>query len=87
MSTTIPLTINLPQDLVNASQQLIRLGKAKNFEDFITIAIQNELLKNNLSLTLTSEEENDPIFGLGENPVYSGVKDASDNLDNYIYNS
>jgi hypothetical protein len=85
MSTTIPLTINLPQDLVNASQQLIRLGKAKNFEDFITIAIQNELLKNNLPLT--SEEDNDPIFGLGENPVHGGVKDASDNLDNYIYNS
>lgn len=62
MSTTIPLTINLPQDLVNASQQLIKLGKAKYFEDFITIAIQNELLKNNLSLT--SEEENRPLHKL-----------------------
>lgn len=85
MSTTIPLTINLPQELISASQELITLGKAKNFDEFIATAVQNELLKNNLSLD--SSEDEDPIFGLGKNPVNSGIKDASNNLDNYIYNS
>jgi Arc/MetJ-type ribon-helix-helix transcriptional regulator len=85
MSTTIPLTINLPQELVNASEELIKAGKVKNFDEFIATAVQNELLKNNLSGDSLSDE--DPIFGLGKNPVNSGIIDASNNLDNYIYNS
>ncbi|MDS1346999.1 hypothetical protein [Planktothrix agardhii] len=85
MSTTIPLTINLPQELVNASEELIKAGKVKNFDEFIATAVQNELLKNNLSVDSLSDE--DPIFGLGKNPVNSGITDASNNLDNYIYNS
>ncbi|CAD5919626.1 ribbon-helix-helix domain-containing protein [Planktothrix agardhii 1803] len=85
MSTTIPLTINLPQELVNASEELIKAGKVKNFDEFIATAVQNELLKNNLSGDSLSDE--DPIFGLGKNPVNSGITDASNNLDNYIYNS
>ena len=85
MSTTIPLTINLPQELVNASEVLIKAGKVKNFDEFIATAVQNELLKNNLSGDSLSDE--DPIFGLGKNPVNSGITDASNNLDNYIYNS
>ena len=85
MSTTIPLTINLPQELVNASEELIKAGKVKNFDEFIATAVQNELLKNNLSVDSLSDE--DPIFGLGKNPVNSGIIDASNNLDNYIYNS
>jgi Arc/MetJ-type ribon-helix-helix transcriptional regulator len=85
MSTTIPLTINLPQELVNASEELIKAGKIKNFDEFIATAVQNELLKNNLSGDSLSDE--DPIFGLGKNPVNSGITDASNNLDNYIYNS
>jgi hypothetical protein len=83
MSSTIPITINLPQELVKASQELIRLGKAKNLEDFISLALQKEIAQNNLPLVLSNEE--DPIFGLGKNPVNSGVKDASENLDNYLY--
>lgn len=82
MSSTISLTINLPQELVRASEELIKMGNAKNFDNFITIAIQNELAKKNLTIS----EQEDPIFGLGKNPVYMGVKDASDNLNNYIYN-
>ncbi|MFY8176174.1 hypothetical protein [Planktothrix agardhii] len=85
MSTTIPLTINLPQELVNASEELIKAGKVKNFDEFIATAVQNELLKNNLSGDSLSDE--DPIFGLGKNPVNIGITDASNNLDNYIYNS
>ncbi|BBD53560.1 MULTISPECIES: hypothetical protein [Planktothrix] len=85
MSTTIPLTINLPQELVNASEELIKAGKVKNFDEFIATAVQNELLKNNLSVDSLSDE--DPIFGLGKNPVNIGITDASNNLDNYIYNS
>lgn len=85
MSTTISLTINLPQELVNASEELIKAGKVKNFDEFIATAVQNELLKNNLSGDSLSDE--DPIFGLGKNPVNSGITDASNNLDNYIYNS
>lgn len=85
MSTTIPLTINLPQELVNASEELIKAGKVKNFDEFIATAVQNELLKNNFSGDSLSDE--DPIFGLGKNPVNSGITDASNNLDNYIYNS
>ncbi|MBE9141713.1 ribbon-helix-helix domain-containing protein [Planktothrix mougeotii] len=79
MSTTISLTINLPQELVNASEELIKAGKVKNFDEFIATAVQNELLKNNLSEDSLSDE--DPIFGLGKNPVNAGIIDASNNLD------
>ncbi|WP_313655184.1 hypothetical protein [Planktothrix agardhii] len=68
MSTTIPLTINLPQELVNASEELIKAGK----------------VKNNLSGDSLSDE--DPIFGLGKNPVNAGIIDASNNLDKTTIN-
>ena len=45
MSTTIPLTINLPQELVNASEELIKAGKVKNFDEFIATAVQMNCLK------------------------------------------
>jgi metal-responsive CopG/Arc/MetJ family transcriptional regulator len=48
MSTTISLTINLPQELVNASEELIKAGKVKNFDEFIATAVQNELLKTHI---------------------------------------
>lgn len=89
MSQTISLTVNLPKHLVNQAQELIRLGKVTNIDEFITQAIQTELFqqgKKQPSIVESNSNE-DPIFGLGENPVYARVKDASENLDNYIYNS
>lgn len=84
MSTIIPLTINLPQELVNASEELIKAGKVKNFDEFIATAVQNELLKNNLSVDYLPDE--DPIFGLGKNPVNIGIIDASNNLEKTTIN-
>ena len=89
MSGTISLTVNLPKQLVSQAQELIRLGKVTNIDEFITEAIQKELSQHieRQPSALGNDLEEDPIFGLGKNPVHGGVEDASENLDNYIYNS
>jgi Arc/MetJ-type ribon-helix-helix transcriptional regulator len=89
MSRTISLTVNLPKQLVSQAQELIRLGKVTNIDDFVTEAVQKELSQHieSQSSALGNDLEQDPILGLGENPVLGGVEDASENLDNYIYNS
>ena len=87
MSPTISLTLNLPKQLVSQAQELIRLGKVTNIDDFVTQAIQKELSQHieRQPSALGNDLEEDPIFDLGENPVLGGVEDASKNLDNYIY--
>lgn len=89
MSRTISLSVNLPKQLVSQAQELIRLGKVTNIDDLITEAMEKELSQHieRQTSALENDLEEDPIFGLGENPVIGGVEDASENLDNYIYNS
>ncbi len=42
--------------------------------------------ENNLIIIAPSEKE-DPILGLGKNPVTCMISDASENPDKYIYGS
>ncbi len=84
MSNTVSTTINIPKELIDNAQELIHLGKVNNLEEFITLAVKNQL--KTYSATEINELE-DPILGLGKNPVSNGIKDASENLDQYIYHS
>jgi len=91
MSKITQMTLSLPTDLINATERLIQSGLVKSIDDFVTLALHHELLKmQRLSETSQDSPENsdavdDPIWGLGENPIQSGLRDASENIDNYLY--
>lgn len=44
-----------------------------------------DVRKENKRIVITPVPAEDPIFGIGKNPVKGGVTDASVNLDKYIY--
>jgi len=44
-----------------------------------------EISKKNNVITIRPIEQDDPIFGLGKNPVSCGVVDGSTEHDKYIY--
>ena len=46
-----------------------------------------EVRKENNTIIITTLTQDDPIFGLGSNPVNIEVSDASENHDLYIYKS
>ena len=91
MSKVTQMTLSLPTDLINATERLIQSGLVKTIDDFVTLALHHELLKmQRLSEISQDSPENsdafdDPIWGLGENPIQSGLRDASENIDNYLY--
>jgi hypothetical protein len=37
------------------------------------------------ALPQPEKKRDDPIFGLGSNPIEGGVRDASENCDRYLY--
>lgn len=91
MSKVTQMTLRLPTDLINATERLIQSGLVKTIDDFVTLALHHELLKmQRLSEISQDSPENsdafdDPIWGLGENPIQSDLRDASENIDNYLY--
>jgi hypothetical protein len=53
----------------------------------LTEAERAELVERLLASLRNSEptEDEDPVWGLGRNPVSTGVVDGSTNLDHYLY--
>jgi hypothetical protein len=45
-----------------------------------------KIRKQNDIIVVYPEKKDDPIRNLGKNPVKIGIKDASINLDKYLYN-
>ncbi len=46
-----------------------------------------EIKKEDNLIIVVPSEKNDPILGLGKNPVSCGIPDASENHDKHIYGS
>jgi hypothetical protein len=88
-------TLQLPTELILATEKMIQSGKVKSFDDFVILALKHELLslekaENQTPLKLEKsqvESLEDPIWELGENPVLGDVTNASENLDQYLYKS
>lgn len=79
------MTLELPTELIQATEKAIAEGKVTSLDELIALALRREL--SMLSQTSSSELEDDPIWELGTNPVVCDVTDASENLDRYLYNS
>ena len=91
MKEVTQMTLNLPTDLLKTTEQIINTGIVKNFDELVTLALQHEIVKiqksqqNSQSSSKNNTLENDPIWGLGENPINGGIRDASINTDSYLY--
>ena len=46
-----------------------------------------EIRRENDQIILTSATEDDPIWGLGAEPIRLGISDAAENHDHYLYHS
>lgn len=44
-----------------------------------------DIRKQNGVIVVIPAGKEDPLYNIGKDPVVSGVTDASENLDNYIY--
>ncbi|NEO39494.1 MAG: hypothetical protein F6J90_25445 [Moorea sp. SIOASIH] len=92
MENVNQITLNLPTDLLKTTEELIQTGLVKNLEELVVLALHHEVAKikglqpNNQQLPQNSNGVDDPIWGLGENPVVGGVSDASTSIDQYLYN-
>lgn len=90
MSQIQRITLELPQELLQQTEALVKAGKVSSLDELITKVLQcevNKLQTQQSSPNSLNNLSDDPIFGLGENPVSAGVTDASENLDQYLYNS
>jgi len=90
MVQTKRITLELPAELLETTEALVKAGKASSLDELITKALQqqvSQLETEKPSSNSSSYLSDDPIFGLGENPVSSGVTDVSENLDQYLYDS
>jgi hypothetical protein len=56
-------------------------------KDLLGNAQQVEIIEQPGRVVLVFDRTKDPIWGLGENPVSLGIKDASANLDKYLYDN
>jgi hypothetical protein len=91
MEKTTYKTLQLPIELIQETEKIIQSGKASSFDEFVALALKHELLnleqaENQIDLKSEVFSE-DPIWELGENSVIGGVTNASENLDQYLYNS
>jgi hypothetical protein len=81
------MTLELPTELIQATERAIAEGKVTSLDELIALALRRELSTLSQASLSSSELEDDPIWGLGTNPVVCDVTDASENLDRYLYNS
>jgi hypothetical protein len=86
MSDLTRMILELPTDLIQASQKAIASGQAQDINELIISALQQKLLTI-AEETSTKNLENDSIWELGTNPVVCDIKDVSENLDSYLYDS
>lgn len=54
-------------------------------KDLLTGITEVDIRKQNGVIVVTPAGKDDPILSIGEDPVVSGVSDASENLDKYLY--
>jgi len=79
MENVNQITLNLPTDLLKTTEELIQTGLVNNLEELVVLALHHEVAKikglqpNNQQLPQNSNGVDDPIWGLGENPVVGGV--------------
>lgn len=81
------MTLELPTELIQATEKAIALLKVTSLDEFVATALRHELSTISQASLSSSELEDDPIWELGTNPVVCDVTDASENLDRYLYNS
>ncbi|MCU0537191.1 MAG: hypothetical protein MUD14_25170 [Hydrococcus sp. Prado102] len=75
------MTVELPTELIQATEKAIAVGKVKSLSEFLALALKHELSTLERVSDSSSPSEDDPIWGLGTNPVVGDVTDASENLD------
>lgn len=91
MKEVTQMTLNLPTDLLKTTEKIINSGIVENFDELVTLALEHEIVQiqksqqNNQFLSKNNDHKDDPIWGLGENPINGGIKDASTNTDSYLY--
>ncbi|NEN95933.1 MAG: hypothetical protein F6J94_17275 [Moorea sp. SIO1F2] len=79
MENVNQITLSLPTDLLKTTEELIQTGLVKNLEELVVLALHHEIVKikqlqqNNQQLQENSNSVDDPIWGLGDNPVVGGV--------------
>ena len=54
-------------------------------KDFLIGITEVDIRKQNGVIVVIPAGKDDPIFNIGKDPVVSGVSDASENLDKYLY--
>lgn len=54
-------------------------------KDLLTGITEVDIRKQNGIIMVVPAGKDDPIYDIGKDPVASGVSDASENLDKYIY--
>jgi hypothetical protein len=81
------MTLELPTELIQATERAIAQGKVTSLDELIARALRRELSTLSQTSLSSSESDEDPIWELGTNPVVCDVTDASENLDRYLYNS
>ncbi|MGK7930988.1 MAG: hypothetical protein AB4041_06095 [Microcystaceae cyanobacterium] len=86
MANLTQITIELPTDLIEAGERLIKAGKADSFNDLMALALRQQVSILQVS-NVSDDSEDDPIWNLGKNPVMDTITDASQKLDDYLYGS
>ena len=54
-------------------------------KDLLTGITEVDIRKQNGIIIVVPAGKDDPIYDIGKEPVESGISDASENLDKYIY--
>jgi virulence-associated protein VagC len=67
---------------VNVTDQGLTIPK-----EFLTGIRSVEIRQENGQIILTPTIEDDPIWGLGSDPISLGIPDAAENHDHHIYGS
>lgn len=91
MSNTTQITLELPTELLQTTQSLIKAGKASSLDELITQALQYKLSQLQRDQVFSNSNndlsDDDPIYQLGKNPISSDITDGSVNIDRYLYDS
>lgn len=90
MPKTTEIILQLPTELLQTTEALIKEGKANSLDEMITQALEheiNQLKSEQPSFNSSNDFNNDPIWKLGKKPIAIDITDASENLDQYLYDS